>query len=282
MANRWWLALLVGLALVAAGCADSGPKDQNPTTSAPPDPEKAKISGVVLDTEGLPVAAVQVGLIEAGKETKTDEAGAFVFQNVPAGTYKLVTSKLGYLPYAGQVTLASGDEKVVTLTIEPVAVVSEPIIDVKPFKGRIQCSVNPFFPFNLCDGVTGPDTSFSFFDRDDNLSLEEIVIELVWVPTSAATSQELELDICDKSPNRDEYSPCFNYDHYWEFESMTSPLVLRLEKESSWKSFKTWEVGVGAGFMSPFPTFQQDFDLWVSLCYIEACPDDYSARPPPA
>ncbi len=49
----------------------------------------AQVSGTVTRPDGKPAGDVRVILVETGRSTFTDEAGAFAFEDVPAGSYHL-------------------------------------------------------------------------------------------------------------------------------------------------------------------------------------------------
>src|SRR5579863_1342467 len=60
-----------------------------------------RISGNVMDDKGQTLEAVTVVLLHAGdsvrvKETVTNQAGHFVFSDVPDGKYVILTSFVGY------------------------------------------------------------------------------------------------------------------------------------------------------------------------------------------
>ncbi|MGB2621524.1 MAG: carboxypeptidase regulatory-like domain-containing protein [Candidatus Acidiferrum sp.] len=77
-------------------------------------------TGIVVDENGVPLAAVQIKLEDpAGHifRTETDEAGRFTLRNLPAGDYKLEVRKEGFFLIANRaLALQSGDNQL-TLTL---------------------------------------------------------------------------------------------------------------------------------------------------------------------
>jgi outer membrane receptor protein involved in Fe transport len=108
------------------------------------------IQGYVLDKttkKALPFAIVSIE--NTPLSTTTNEAGAFYFKNVEAGTYKIVVSFLGYNAYTEQVTV-SKDEKTTlnigleagTMLLEEIAVTS-PTAHKQQIISKIDISLRP-------------------------------------------------------------------------------------------------------------------------------------------
>lgn len=78
-------------------------------------PARYSISGNVADADSRPLADVTVSLNEAS--VTTDEAGAWSFAGLPAGTYTLTFAKAGYVSTTAEYTLTDADltDKTVTL-----------------------------------------------------------------------------------------------------------------------------------------------------------------------
>ena len=77
--------------------------------------DSADCSGVVVDENGVPIAAAQVTLEDAAGHayrTETDGAGRFTLHNLSAGDYKANVRKEGFFVLAGQaVTLHAGSNE---------------------------------------------------------------------------------------------------------------------------------------------------------------------------
>lgn len=74
----------------------------------------ATLTGRVRDTNtGSFLLGATVAVRELGREVSTDRAGAFVLREVPAGSYTLVASYLGYGDVTQSVTVANDGERLV-------------------------------------------------------------------------------------------------------------------------------------------------------------------------
>jgi len=83
--------------------------------------EFAECAGVIVDENGVPIAAAKV-MLQSGTgptfRTETDGAGRFLLRNLPAGDYKVEARKEGFFVLAGQtVTLRAGSNEV-SLTLK--------------------------------------------------------------------------------------------------------------------------------------------------------------------
>jgi iron complex outermembrane recepter protein len=66
------------------------------------------LTGTVFDEEARPMAAANVVLLELQSGSATDADGAFVIEDVPAGTYTLSVSYLGYTDFRKTITIPEG------------------------------------------------------------------------------------------------------------------------------------------------------------------------------
>lgn len=97
------MGCLCGLCCVASALAQ-----QRPGT----------LIGTVTDANvEAPVAWVQIVLDEAGRSTASDETGQFKLVDVPAGTYTLKTSRIGYGALVQRVQILPEDTTVVRLLV---------------------------------------------------------------------------------------------------------------------------------------------------------------------
>jgi hypothetical protein len=78
---------------------------------------RSTISGIVVDSAGVPVAGADVQLIGAGRSTASANDGTFEFRHVPPGTLTLRVRRLGYTPAALMVELGDDDQRAVSLRI---------------------------------------------------------------------------------------------------------------------------------------------------------------------
>ena len=76
----------------------------------------ADCAGVVVDENGVPIAAAKITLQSSGGQTfrvESDRAGRFLLHNIPVGDYQIESRKEGFFVFTGQtVTLRSGPNDV--------------------------------------------------------------------------------------------------------------------------------------------------------------------------
>jgi hypothetical protein len=274
--------LLLALVLVASilsGCTKGAGPAATSAPSAPPPAPKADagtISGVILTEEEAPIKGAQVALLGTQNETRTDDAGKFVFNGLPPGSYKVAVSSLGFETLGRSVDVLAGEVSEVKYTLKTIEIKPDPYKVVLPFKGLIQCSVNPEYSVNPCAGVTGEEKNFFSF-HIDAANLKETVVELIWTPSTPGTAADLELDFCDDVPGRTPGVLCFD-NNFYDYNTAGSPNVIHEPKVPADK-FDKFLVGAGGGLQSSV-AFQQSFDLYVSMCYYEECGETYSAVAP--
>ncbi len=87
--------------LVAAIVASMAPALANAQSAA-------TFAGVVTDSTNKPIANAEVTLPDLGKGTGTNEQGAFVLRDVPAGSQRVLVRHVGYGPVETQLTFVSG------------------------------------------------------------------------------------------------------------------------------------------------------------------------------
>ena len=68
----------------------------------------AIFAGVVTDSTSKPIANAEVTLPDLGKGTATNEQGAFVLRDIPAGSQRVVVRHVGYGPVEAQLTFVDG------------------------------------------------------------------------------------------------------------------------------------------------------------------------------
>lgn len=275
------MLVLILATAVLAGCA--GNETQAivpPPTSAQATEDSGAISGNVVNEEDLPVEGATVALIEADVEMITDKDGGFAFNNLTAGSFKIVVQKLGYESAARSVEVQLGEVTSVDIQLRTLEISVDPYVVPHVFEGLIQCSVNPYYLLNVCDGVTGDDTSLFFFEvLPSQDEWQEVLFELTWTPTTAATGQALEINVCDVQNTTTAEAVCSDAAHYWEYQGGENPQVLRLD-DLPLEETTFFQVAVGANWLSPSPAVQQQFTLYVSHCYVEECSEEFTALPP--
>ncbi len=68
----------------------------------------AIFAGVVTDSSSKPIANAEVTLPDLGEGTATNEQGAFVLRDIPAGSQRVVVRHVGYGPVEAQLTFVDG------------------------------------------------------------------------------------------------------------------------------------------------------------------------------
>ncbi|AMM53001.1 hypothetical protein TH61_16025 [Rufibacter sp. DG15C] len=107
------------------------------------------LRGRVTSADGEPAAYVSVLLKEANKSAITNEEGAFTFKNIPAGTYTLIATCIGYEAQeklvnvnAGQTTIQDFLVNKTSTQLQEVTVTGRQSINEKPVAiGKI--AINP-------------------------------------------------------------------------------------------------------------------------------------------
>ena len=155
------------------------------------------ITGVIIDTELIPIAEADVVVMPGDHVVLTDLEGTFVVGPVEPGTYTVSVSKRGYASKDQQVTVTETDEAKIRLTLEAVAsdvpyhetfteamylichvVVPNPLTLAQSYILNAPCA-------GIVDLVAGTVNSldhwmFSF--TIDKPGFESLVMEMVWEP----------------------------------------------------------------------------------------------------
>jgi iron complex outermembrane receptor protein len=90
------------------------------------------LSGVVEDAEGRPLPRATVTIPRISRSTRADDAGRFAFGTVPAGTYRVQASVMGYAPAVQEVAVGASAAQVrfrlqaTPLSLEEIQVTATP------------------------------------------------------------------------------------------------------------------------------------------------------------
>ena len=91
------------------------------------------LQGTVLDkTTKKALPFTTVSLENTNMSTSTNEAGAFYFKNIEAGTYKVNISFIGYNTYSEQVMISKGSKTVLNIGLEAGAMLLEEVSITSP------------------------------------------------------------------------------------------------------------------------------------------------------
>lgn len=78
------------------------------------------LSGSVISIDGMPVYGAGVEVKQVQKSTLTDQAGKFGFSSLPAGTYTIRISHIGFAPFEKRVSIPLNGDKALKITLQDV------------------------------------------------------------------------------------------------------------------------------------------------------------------
>jgi hypothetical protein len=86
--------------------------------------ESCRISGQILDPQLAPVSGANLTLANVAgaliRQTKSDQQGKFVFEDIDAGEYQLTAEATSFVPVVQNVSIAAAREKEITLQFKQV------------------------------------------------------------------------------------------------------------------------------------------------------------------
>ncbi|MFA5943415.1 MAG: carboxypeptidase-like regulatory domain-containing protein [Candidatus Thermoplasmatota archaeon] len=189
-----WLSGISFLAVVLAGCSgtDGSPAD-DPLADGAAELEleatasTGVIRGIVVTEAIQPIEGATVTLKGAQTgETKTNEGGAFGFDDLAPGTYFLIIHKLGHTDSQQSAEVVAGVADPAIIKVLLVANLGElPSYDMFHFAGFLECNVVVVIVFFPCAipfvGPVGNDNFDEAYNLTGNVSW--IHTSLVWEPT---------------------------------------------------------------------------------------------------
>ena len=93
--------------------------------------ESCRISGRILDPQLAPVSGANLTLANVAgaliRQTKSDQQGKFVFEDIDAGEYQLTAEATSFVPVVQNVSIAAGREKEITLQFKQVVSILQSI-----------------------------------------------------------------------------------------------------------------------------------------------------------
>ena len=81
----------------------------------------SSVTGVVIDTTGLPVGGSQVQFLGTGRGMLTADDGSFSFRHARAGTFVLEVRAIGFHPVRRALTITKDDQRYIVLRLSPLA-----------------------------------------------------------------------------------------------------------------------------------------------------------------
>ena len=82
--------------------------------------DNGSLNGTITDENGMPLSGATIQIASLQKGTVTDSAGKFVIGNVPAGTYKISLSFVGFEGFSQSVTIQNGKAAQLSLKMKMV------------------------------------------------------------------------------------------------------------------------------------------------------------------
>ena len=121
---------LVLRASLVSGCVGGDVRAADAAPVRPADPPKpavdtGSLAGVVTDDERVPISRAQVAVVEQNQQITTDEAGAFTFNGLPAGSFGLVVQALGFEEAVRKVEVRVGEVTFANFTLRALLIEEE-------------------------------------------------------------------------------------------------------------------------------------------------------------
>lgn len=296
-AMRVSTALLAMAGLLGAGCLGETPTDVQTEAGAAAasgiaNADNGTLEGVVINDEEMPIEGARVTAFHVlMEETHTATAaadGRFSFPSVRPGVYELSAQALFFLNATKEAEVIAGQAVFVTFELVDV-VKSALVIETFVQKGFLNCSIatvgdgQMYGPANYCEPLGSDRAKFPLQFMEGGTPTG-VVLEAVWTPATPVTGTALELSLCNRKDGSADPRNCRDVvdNTYFRWIRGGSPLVLRVH-DLPWSEFQAYDTVVGDGGITGIRvpvTFQQSFDLWISICYVDVCPPDFSARPP--
>ncbi|MFA5943872.1 MAG: carboxypeptidase-like regulatory domain-containing protein [Candidatus Thermoplasmatota archaeon] len=217
------------MALLLAGCASGAPADDGATPEAGDvaDVEATAttggVHGFVVDEKITPIKGADVTVMPGDRTAKTNEAGAFVINGLPPGTYFVKASHPLFDSSQQSVDVVAGVADPEDLKFQLNRVIfASPYAQIQKFDGFLVCSVGfseyaseecgqgvgvPCeAPVLGCQRVGGQGNNYAQWDfYVDGPFIQTLVVEMTWEPTSSTLS-EFQLNVgndwtCDPTCN---------------------------------------------------------------------------------
>ena len=80
--------------------------------------QKNTVLGTILDEKRQPLAGVSVYLQGTVRGVQSDREGTYILKDIPAGTYQLVISLVGFQTYTQEIKLETGTTQEIPITLK--------------------------------------------------------------------------------------------------------------------------------------------------------------------
>ncbi len=97
------------------------------TAVAAPPQDGRTISGTVTAVDGAPLEDVDVIISELGRKVSTDDAGHYVFSDLPEGTYTILFQRLGYATASKRVDLSVVQSTTLDVSLRAMPLMAPPV-----------------------------------------------------------------------------------------------------------------------------------------------------------
>lgn len=286
MREQRGVGAFVLLAVVLAGCAgeaqEAGPSPSSTDPNALPEGVANVLQGRVAGDDSYPIPNATVTVVALQINQTTDEAGEFRFENLEPRDYVVTASKEGYRSKTLRAIVEDGKAYELTFLLElkPNVV---PYSEVLNFRGRISCqaafAADPESVAYYDCGAVDP-TSARAKDFQFQANGAQIVVEAFWqAAQSGANNLTLEVQsvglttqdivfgtIAGESGLKLPISQSLMRSYYRDGGSIRATM-------SAAPGMLHQPDSYDAGF-----AFQQDFEVWVTVFYIDPGPPNYSVK----
>uniref|UniRef100_UPI004047AD6C TonB-dependent receptor domain-containing protein n=1 Tax=Algoriphagus sp. TaxID=1872435 RepID=UPI004047AD6C len=83
--------------------------------------QKNSVSGTILDEKKQPLPGVSVYLQGTVRGVQSDRTGTYILKDIPAGTYQMVVSQVGFQSYTQEIDLAANAQQKVDVVLQEAA-----------------------------------------------------------------------------------------------------------------------------------------------------------------
>lgn len=280
--------LLLGAALLA-GCVGSNASEKaGPSTPIPEAPppavtvETGSIAGAVTDDELRPIPGATVAVVETAQETKTDQAGAFTFNELAPGPYRVIAQTLGYEQAARKVEVAAGEITKLSFALKPVKIGNESYVQTSTRTALIHAGQS--FTYLYTVPVVNQTTVHDLFCNPCSFVLhhppspKKILTEPTWPGDTACPNVNCDVWIYYKS----------TWTNAWYIGDGELAFYAYVDNRAK-KFWGDSQVGLLKGkdkvllALSPsyYGSLEQKVTVYTSFPYGDDFPDDFTALPPP-
>ncbi len=108
-------------------------------------PSAASLTGVVRDSTGRAVPAVEIRLDALALRTRTDDSGAFRFSGLPAGRHAILARRMGFIPDSGTIMLHAGRHASIVIRLRQLATTLDGVLVLDDYDARSRRLLSGFW-----------------------------------------------------------------------------------------------------------------------------------------